>query len=718
MRLLQDSYRIVNSWWEDVQGDLTVFFVVQSKGKKTIMRMVSDESPYFFTTNPKLGGTHLKCQNGEFYKVETKLPSDVPLVRENVAENERYEADIIYTKRFMIDKGIEAGDEPLESCVIDIECLALGKRFPTAELDPILSISLVSSKEEKFWWSPDFPSEREMLQNFFSYILDKYSLLLGWNFVEFDWSYLCTRAKHLGMFTPYWHFFQVGDLQYMFTEVMRMYSEPQASYALEHVAKKYLKKEKLPTPNWENRQDVYLYNMNDSRLEREVDQMFALSALYDNMSIISGSFFEDTTAFSRVIDVLMLKTSFSRDWSKRYVHRTSSWMDEVKDPYTGGFVATPIAGLHDNVVYLDLKSLYPSIILAFNLSFDTIATDGDIVLPGNGLKFRRSPLGIYPQIIKYVQDLRDTYKAERKKCQPDTQEYLKYDRLQNACKFLACSFYGVFGSTFFRAYDVRLSEGITLTGRKIIHKCNEVLQNLGYTVVYNDTDSTMYKAHAVTTDEIITEAEHLVEVLNRTLKEFMAQHGAIGDIEIKIERVFSKLGFLKAKKKYFGKVVWEDGKRCNYVRIVGMEARRGDWCQLSREVQEHLMNAFLDSQNLTEIRKYVSGIKVGLYSGKFDDKCVIVKGFEKDPSTHKNPTAFAQLAVQNGIGAGDKIWYVVTGKSKEGKQSVGMVGSKPCYDYYWKKYVLPIVSRIYDGLGIRNQTSLSKFFGGKYVPTT
>jgi DNA polymerase I len=700
MRLLDEEYRVVNAWWDAENGELFVFFVVQINGGKKVLKLKSDLSPYFFTTDERVK-ERVKCLNGEFGIVRCKLPSDIVTERERYKD--KFEADIPYVKRFAIDKRIDFGNLLLKRCYIDIE-VEQTTRFPEPEHDKIISIALVSDEEEKFWWIGDFKDEREMLNDFFTYVLPKYSLLLGWNFLDFDFTFLVTRSRLSGLTVPCWKYVQVGDVLFMFKEIMRMYSESQASYSLGHVAEKYLDARKLERPkDWTDKEVVRRYCVMDARLAKMIDEKFGLSMLYDSIAIVANTFFEDTQSFSRVVDFMMLRYSFDEDFSKRHVHRCSEWTEEVKDTYTGAFVMTPLAGIHENVAYIDLKSLYPSIILNYNLSFDTIDFSDEniphVVLPGNGLRVRIDRKGILPSMLNTILGLRAKYKNERKKYRPESSEYAVFDALQNACKFLSCTFYGVFGAKFFRAYDRRISEGITLTGQKIIKTIIRWLEDRGKKVIYTDTDSVFYYTDSV------EDALRDVEELNFFLQETFGR-----EIEVKLEKFFERIVFLREKKKkYFGKVIWEDGKECNYIKITGMEARRGDWCDLAREVQSRIIEMVLNG-DVSNISGYLQEVKRDLYAGKLDNKLVISKGLAMTYDSYKARLSYIELAKQLNIKPGDKVQYVIIGMDKKtGRQIVGQVGSKPDYDYYWKKYVTPVANRVFEGIGISLNHNLMEF---------
>jgi DNA polymerase-2 len=157
----------------------------------------------------------------------------------------------------------------------------------------------------------------------------------------------------------------------------------------------------------------------------------------------------------------------------------------VGDNSPGGFVMASQSGLYDSVLVLDFKSLYPSIIRTFLIdpvglvagtrdSADTAAT-----VPGfRGARFSRDKHCL-PAIVKQIWDGREA--AKRARNAP----------LSQALKIIMNALYGVLGSSGCRFFDPRLASSITLRGHEIMHQTRKLIEELGYPVIYGDTDSTL-----------------------------------------------------------------------------------------------------------------------------------------------------------------------------------------------------------------------------------
>ena len=169
--------------------------------------------------------------------------------------------------------------------------------------------------------------------------------------------------------------------------------------------------------------------------------------------------------------------------------------DKIKTPYPGGYVKEPIIGLHRNVVSFDLNSLYPSLIMQYNMSPETIANgettnlDVDSILnnpsivnnngkavAANGQYFNINKLGVLPKIINDLytervdikKSMLDSQRELQKVNKNDKQDLYRIERditiaenRQMAIKILLNSLYGALGNRYFRFFDQRIAEGIT-----------------------------------------------------------------------------------------------------------------------------------------------------------------------------------------------------------------------------------------------------------------
>ncbi len=157
----------------------------------------------------------------------------------------------------------------------------------------------------------------------------------------------------------------------------------------------------------------------------------------------------------------------------------------------GGYVEEPIQGLHENIVYFDFRSLYPSIIVAKNISPDTLTEDGDDetchIDPEFGYKFRKEPVGFIPRVTSQILNDRIRIKSMMSEAtDPEEKQILNFR--QEALKTLISTVYGLFNHPTYRWYSIEASEAITAWGREFLQKTMGKAEKQGLKVLYADTD--------------------------------------------------------------------------------------------------------------------------------------------------------------------------------------------------------------------------------------
>jgi DNA polymerase I len=156
----------------------------------------------------------------------------------------------------------------------------------------------------------------------------------------------------------------------------------------------------------------------------------------------------------------------------------------------GGYVEEPVPGLHENIFYFDFRSLYPSIIVAKNISPDTLTEDENEkchVAPEFGYRFRKKPVGFIPRVTNQI--LKDRIRIKtRMKETTDPVERQILDFRQQALKTFISTIYGLFNHSTYRWYSIEASEAITAWGRNFLKKTMEDAEKNGFKVLYADTD--------------------------------------------------------------------------------------------------------------------------------------------------------------------------------------------------------------------------------------
>ncbi|MCL4218515.1 MAG: DNA polymerase II, partial [Candidatus Hydrogenedentes bacterium] len=287
----------------------------------------------------------------------------------------------------------------------------------------------------------------------------------------------------------------------------------------------------------------------------------------------------------------------------------------------GGFVMESVPGLHENVLVLDFKSLYPSIIRTFHIDPLAMAVPGEDAIPGfEGASFSRES-AILPEIIEELWQARDKAKKDNNK------------PLSQAIKILMNSFYGVLGTPGCRFYSNGLASSITRRGQKIIKQSREIIEQEGRQVIYGDTDSLIILlGPGYTPDAAVSAGKELAVTLNAWWRAHLRDELNLDSrLEIQFEKLFLRF-FMPSirgsetgsKKRYAGLAHGAAGAPT--VKFTGMECVRSDWTPLARDFQRELYRrVFLDMPYIDYVRQTANY----LMAGKLDDQLVYRKQLRK-----------------------------------------------------------------------------------------
>ncbi|HIC96236.1 TPA: DNA polymerase II, partial [Candidatus Bipolaricaulota bacterium] len=165
-------------------------------------------------------------------------------------------------------------------------------------------------------------------------------------------------------------------------------------------------------------------------------------------------------------------------------------------PYAGAVVLKPKPGLHENVVALDFRSMYPNIMMKYNISPDTYVEPGVEVDPDEvytapevGHRFLRKPDGFYRGALKRLLEARAEIRKMLKGLSPGSAEYRVLDARQKAIKVITNAVYGYCGWIGARWYRRPIAEATTAWGRELLKKTLAYARRVGLEVIYGDTDS-------------------------------------------------------------------------------------------------------------------------------------------------------------------------------------------------------------------------------------
>jgi DNA polymerase, archaea type len=362
-------------------------------------------------------------------------------------------------------------------------------------------------------------------------------------------------------------------------------------------------------------------------------------------------------------------------------------VEQPYKPYAGGLVLSPKPGLHANIAVLDFKSMYPNIMITYNLSPDTyVAPDeteppsGVYEAPEVKYKFRKTPPGFYKEALTYLINVRGTIRQKMKTLNPKTVEYNVLDARQKAVKIITNAAYGYAGWVGAKWYIKPVAEAASAWGRHIILTATNMAEKAGVQVVYGDTDSLFLNY-----DE--TKILKLEKEIKLELK-----------LDVEVGEVYKRIFFTEAKKRYAG--LRQDGS----LDIVGLEVIRGDWAEVAKKVQEHVLEIILKEQSPKKAIDYVRSVIADLKHRKVPlHNLIIWKTLTKAPEDYAIKTPHveaAKMLKEKGwrLTSGDKVGYVILeGKGRlysRVKPYIFAKYNEIDVDYYITHQVLPAATRI------------------------
>lgn len=686
---------------------------------------------------------------------------------------------------------------PLKYLSFDIECLPLDGGMPSPDVSPIIMISfsfepaynghktlILLAKPADGMNGDVIPckDETEMLNRFFE-IFCEYDpdIVAGYNHQDFDIPYITDRVKALtakgevinpvvgrdGSQIGYRKFGLITRTEVKGRVVVdalplvrRAFSLKQ--YTLRAVSKELLSREKLDVPplemeaywndSGEKFQKFVDYSRRDAELALDLVLDLRLLDKYIALAQVSGSLLQEVVdgGQTSMVENLLLREFGLRDRvilpkpgdelsSKRY---------DMSSDLKGGEVLEPKKGLLKNVLILDYKSLYPTIMMAHNLCYTTVITrdrpDGITIKPPSGGEFVPPEVyrGIVPSILEDLLNKRGETKKRMKRTS-DKDEYRVLDATQLAIKILLNSFYGYSGYARARLYSLTLANAVTSFGRSNILNTRDLINKgigkivlrdskallldeagklfaqdriIELSVAYGDTDSVF--VHCMSKGDLSLEEVSLIG--NRLSK--IVSASLPDPMELEFESI-AKRALLIAKKRY---ALWffepKNSGWENKIKVKGMETVRRDWCELTSTTLNRVLELVLIEgevdQAVEHVRNVVSNVR-NLDPGKdteIIEKLILTRTLTRKIESYKNKqphlTVAENLKKRTGImpSIGTRIPFVIVA----GRGLFVDRAEDPDYvrehnipidvDYYVKKQILPPVERILEVFGVNGSS--------------
>lgn len=658
------------------------------------------------------------------------------------------EEDIRHADRYLMERFIQGG--------VEVHQQHKRIRFQPAEYDPkfkILSIDLETTmRADKIlsaaFYADDFqrvlmqgegndtdtlryvPDEKALLREFIAVVAEyDPDIFIGWSVVGFDFRVLDTRAKALripltlGRDKQAMQLHESGQGKLFVRmsgrivldgiDTLKGATYQFESFSLENVSRILLDRGKLidhvddrggeiQRLFREDKEALARYNLEDCKLVWDIFEKADLINYLVERARLTGLPLDKVGGSAAAFDNQYLP----------HLHRAGYVAPEYASGVSGlsapgGYVMDSQPGLYRQVLVLDFKSLYPSIIRTFKIDpyglseglKEGVAPE-DLVPGFNHAIFSRSKT-ILPLLIEQLWAARDQAKKN------------KNAALSQAIKIIMNSFYGVLGSNVCRFYDQRLSSSITLRGHEILTKTRDCIEeNFGFKVIYGDTDSVfVWLGDDFPEEEAGVRGKELADYLNQWWRQQLQDRFELeSKLEIEYETHYCR--FLMptmrhsekgTKKRYAGLQRFPDGDTTMVFK--GLENVRTDWTPLARQLQEQLYERIFRGQDWKPI--LISTVEA-LMTGKLDEQLVYRKRirqpldqYVKNKPPHvqaglKAERYYQQQDMPNPYRAGSYIEYMLT---VNGAEPLEAVQSALDYQHYLDKQIRPVCETIMQFLG-------------------
>ena len=550
-------------------------------------------------------------------------------------------------------------------------------------------------------------TERKLLEGFLDFIAEiDPDVLIGWNVVDFDLQYLGRRCAAFRI--P----FAMGRLGGIARILRGEGSAPTVAlvpgrvvldgiatmraatwsferWSLEHVGQELLGRGKAIAKTLDPLEEIRRlyredlpalieYNLEDCRLVRDVFDHAQVLEFAIERQRLTGLTMDRRAGSVAAFDFLYLPRLHRRG---RVAPSVGTNPNVVTSP--GGYVLDSRPGLYQNVLVLDFKSLYPSIIRTFLIDplGMTVGLERNQGVAGFGGAIFDRKDHILPSLIEALWSSRDAAKKRQDAA------------MSRAIKVLMNSFYGVLGSPVCRFFDPRLASSITRRGHEILTRSRDFIEAAGWPVIYGDTDSLFVLVgpdHQVADCAAI--GADLAQDLNTWWQATLdTEHGLPSALEVEFETHYehflmptmrgSKEG---SKKRYAGMV-----RRHSELRLVvkGLEAVRTDWTPLARRFQRELLRRVFLGE---EFKDWVSELSNQLRAGQLDDELTYHKRLRRDQTEYTKTTpphvAAARLLEKHTGHRVRDIDYVITTR---GAQPIALQSAPIDYEHYVHKQLAP-----------------------------
>ncbi|KAJ4897320.1 DNA polymerase delta catalytic subunit [Raphanus sativus] len=626
---------------------------------------------------------------------------------------------------------------PFRVLSFDIECAGRKGHFPEAKHDPVIQIAnlvTLQGEDQPFIRNVmtlnscapivgvdvmSFETERKVLLAWKDFVRDvDPDIIIGYNICKFDLPYLIERAAALGieefpllgrvknsrvrMRDSTFSSRQQGTRESKETTIEGRFQfdlfqaihrdHKLSSYSLNSVSAHFLSEQKedvhhsiitdLQNGNAETRRRLAVYCLKDAYLpQRLLDKLMCIYN-YVEMARVTGVPISFLLARGQSIKVL---SQLLRKAKQKNMVLPNAKQGSEQGTFEGATVLEARTGFYEKpIATLDFASLYPSIMMAYNLCYCTLVTPEDVRklnLPPehinktpSGETFVKQSLqkGILPEILEELISARKRAKADLKEAK-DPLEKAVLDGRQLALKISANSVYGFTGATIGQLPCLEISSSVTSYGRQMIEQTKKFVEDKfttlgGYEynaeVIYGDTDSVMVQFGVPDVEAAMTLGKEAADYISGTF---------IKPIKLEFEKVY--FPYLLINKKRYAGLVWTNPQKFDKMDTKGIETVRRDNCLLVKNLVTESLHKILIDRDVPGAAEYVKNTISDLLMNRIDlSLLVITKGLTKTGDDYEVKSAHGELAERmrkrdaaTAPNVGDRVPYVIIKAAKGAK---------------------------------------------------
>ena len=663
-------------------------------------------SPEFFVSSKKETGWHsLYGHNVGRLSFMTMREAKTWIENNKEVANRQVFGTTNYIHQYITNKfpnEIKFKREWINVVTIDIETdYDDGFPHPSEATQDVLAITVKSSKSDVFWvWGyGDYDVDKALIKpavyvkckdekDLFNKFLQWWSkpdqmpdVITGWNTRFFDIPYLINRtARILGTdsvkrFSPWGmvesreitrrgkkeEVYDIRGIQTLdYLELFQKFGYtygPQESYKLNHIAYVVLGEKKLSYEESGSLRNLYKddfqkyidYNMKDVQLVDRLEDKMGLITLAMTIAYKGGVNYQDTFGVTSIWESIIHRKLYSQKLVPPAI-----LPEARKFKFAGGYVKDPHVGAHDWVVSFDLNSLYPNLIVQYNMSPETLIDQSqkngvDYYLNGglpdktkfavaaNGSTYHKKFDGVLPTIIEDYYAERTSIKkimlATEQQYQKTKDESLQSEintlgNQQMAIKILMNSLYGALGNQYFKYFDLRLAEGVTLSGQLAIQWAEKAMnETMNEVMKTNDKDYVI----AIDTDSLYINFGPLIKQLKPKDPVKFLDKICIEHFEPTLKKAYDKLfnnmnahknrmemgreviadrGIWTAKKRYILNVHNSEGVQYAEpkLKIMGIEAIKSSTPEICRDKFKEIFKIILSGSE-RQTQEYIASFK-------------------------------------------------------------------------------------------------------------